>query len=263
MMEDYFKSLSLELTSLKNRVRHFIKDKHWLSDGEWKESVLRASLSRCLPADIKIGRGFIYTPDKLSTQIDILLYASDAPVLFRDTDFVIVQPQAVLGVIEVKTKLDRSGIRKAVSRTKEIGQLIPSVNRPFLSVFSYDCDVGDVSNVLEDLQSEVTDKSRIIDFMCLGESRLIKYWHNDPAYPQDPSLHDKWHSYKLEKMAYGYFIHNVLQALSPKYIEKNQDTWFPTQTKEIHKEAEIRRVHSYLETVPITLRMEQIAAEND
>ena len=58
---NYYKSLSAELESLKNRVRNFIHDSHWQTDGEWKESVLRSILLRNMPDTVKIGRGFIVT----------------------------------------------------------------------------------------------------------------------------------------------------------------------------------------------------------
>ena len=93
-IEKYFRSLSLELTALKDRVRDFINDAHWLTDGEWKESVLRSLIARNLPRDIQMGRGFILTPSGVSTQIDILLYSAESPVLFRDGDLVFVQPEA-------------------------------------------------------------------------------------------------------------------------------------------------------------------------
>jgi hypothetical protein len=60
---EYFRSITLELQALKNRVRHFIRDKHWLTDGEWKESVLRAVLRRHLPQSIGVGTGFVITQD--------------------------------------------------------------------------------------------------------------------------------------------------------------------------------------------------------
>jgi len=80
----YFKSLTLELASLKNRVRNFINDRHWQTDGEWKESVLRSFLRRNLPSSVEIGRGFVISKDKTSQQIDILIYDADKPTLFRD-----------------------------------------------------------------------------------------------------------------------------------------------------------------------------------
>jgi len=66
----YFESLSTELSSLKDRVRYIIDDKHWLTDGEWKESVLRSILRRHLPSSVCVGSGFLVTPeDKRISQI--------------------------------------------------------------------------------------------------------------------------------------------------------------------------------------------------
>src|ERR1700746_1972099 len=105
-MESYFESLSLELKGLKNRVRNFIEDKHWQTDGEWKESVLRSFLRRNLPSNVKVGRGFVITERGASKQLDIFIYDAASPVLFADADLVFVTPDAVIGVIEVKTSVN-------------------------------------------------------------------------------------------------------------------------------------------------------------
>ena len=101
MMTDvvsYFKSLSKELEAQKDRVRNFIGNHHWLSDGEWKEGVLRSVIASRLPDSVKIGRGFVLTEEEISTQCDVILYKSDYPVLFRDGGFVILPTEAVLGI---------------------------------------------------------------------------------------------------------------------------------------------------------------------
>jgi hypothetical protein len=113
---DYFKSISLELDALKNRVRNFINDAHWLTDGEWKESVLRAFLRRHLPKDVEVGKGFFITPTSQSKQIDILIYDAKKPVLFRDGSLAIVTFDAVLGIIEVKTSVNNSELRKSIKK---------------------------------------------------------------------------------------------------------------------------------------------------
>lgn len=92
-IQEYFKSLTEELQSLKNRVRNFIDTNHWLTDGEWKESVIRYFLKRNLPGTVKVGRGFIIDCAKTSHQIDILIYDDSKPVLFRDGDLVFVTPE--------------------------------------------------------------------------------------------------------------------------------------------------------------------------
>jgi len=253
-VESYFKSLSLEFTALKDRVRNFIDDAHWPTDGGWKETVLRTILSRSLPQDILIGQGFIVTPEWKSTQIDILLYSASAPVLFRDGNLVIVQPSAVRGVIEVKTRLTVQGLRDAVNKIKLIGEKLPPENEAFLAIFSYDSSIRENQNhdCLKILQDETGSFKQIVNFICLGESRFIRYWDEEPGFPLR-GAYEKWHSYHLLKMAYGYFIHNVLLSLSPKYIDNNQALWFPETSKEFHKDDDILRHRGTDESARIDL----------
>ena len=100
---EFHKSISGELESIKNRVRNLIGDKHWLSDGKYKEDVLRNVISRFLPKIFSVGTGFILTNEKeLSTEIDIIIYENAKPLLFSQGDFVIVTADSVRAIIEVK-----------------------------------------------------------------------------------------------------------------------------------------------------------------
>src|SRR3990172_8423163 len=102
--EHYFRSLALEMDALKDRVRHLIESEHWQTDGEWKESVVRQMLRRHLPASVTVGRCFVVGASQASHQLDVLIYDSSKPVLFRDGDLAFVTPDAVVGVIEVKAR---------------------------------------------------------------------------------------------------------------------------------------------------------------
>ena len=104
---DYYRSLASELHAVKNRVRNFIGSHHWPTDGEWKESVLRTVLRRHLPSNMKVGRGFVVRPERPSKQIDVLIYDASKPVLYQDGDLVIVTCDAVKGIIEVKSNIER------------------------------------------------------------------------------------------------------------------------------------------------------------
>src|SRR5579872_2090540 len=53
-LNSYFESLNDEMMGLRDRVRNFIKGQHWLTDGEWKESVLRSILRRNLPSHLAV-----------------------------------------------------------------------------------------------------------------------------------------------------------------------------------------------------------------
>src|SRR3990172_3909969 len=103
--EAHYRSLAAEIEALKNRVRNFIAKSHWQTDGEWKESVLRAIIQRHLPSDVGVGRGFVIKPSASSSQIDVLLYDTSKPLLYRDGDLVFVTVDAVRGIVEVKSKL--------------------------------------------------------------------------------------------------------------------------------------------------------------
>jgi hypothetical protein len=161
---DNYKSLSAELETLKNRVRNFIQGSHWQTDGEWKESVLRSILSRTMPESIKIGRGFIVKQNYSSTQIDILIYRNDTPVFFRDGDLVFVPPEGVLGIIEVKTKVNKQKLEQSLSKLIQIRGNIesPITNGILFGLFVY--EAGSVSN---------QQALRALNKLCSGRKGML------------------------------------------------------------------------------------------
>jgi hypothetical protein len=141
---NYYKSLSMEIEGLKNRVRSLVR--HWPTDGEWKESVLRTILHRHVPRTAEIGRGFIVSPAGQSTQIDVLICDSSKPILFRDGDLYIVTPDAVLGAIEVKTSVTRSSLDEAARKLAANAELVRDIspgNERIFGLFSYEDETGE------------------------------------------------------------------------------------------------------------------------
>jgi hypothetical protein len=110
----YYKSITLELDALKDRVRYLIAGSHWPTDGEWKESVLRTLLRRHLPPIVGVGRGFIVAEQTNSAQTDVLLYDTSKPLLHQEGDLIFVTPDAVKGIIEVKSTLRRGELSKVL-----------------------------------------------------------------------------------------------------------------------------------------------------
>lgn len=237
--KNYYQSLAAELESLKNRVRNLIHDSHWLTDGEWKESVLRSILIRNMPETARIGRGFIVTQHNSSTQIDVLIYRHDTPVFFRDGDLVFIPPEGVLGVVEVKTSVDATSLEEALLKLVQMRRKIEStLNKGLLfGLFAY--EAGKISNqtVLKKLKKVCTSQKGVIDLICLGDSKFVKWWENNPN--GDSGEYGKWHSYKLSGLAPGYFIHNALMHISRERYWINQAMWFPRDPKELQKDGEI------------------------
>ena len=230
---DYFRSITLELNALENRVRHFIGTRHWLSDGESKESALRAVLRRHLPVTTGVGKGFVITNKGPSTQIDILLYDRMKPLLYHDGDFVIITPDACQGMIEVKTRLTPNKLGEAIQKLVKCRVFASrtALSIPFVGLFAYGQKGLDHQPLLQHLK--VASQSRggnLLNCVSLGPTLFARYWHCAPENPIMP-VHI-YRAYRVENMAPAYFIHNVIEALCPDSVGDNNRQWYPASGKE-------------------------------
>lgn len=242
-LERYFQSLTDECETLKDRVRHLVNDAHWPTDGEWKESVLRSMLRRSAPESVTVGRGFVVHQEGCSTQIDVLIYDNSMPILYRDGDLVFVTPSACRGIVEVKSNTSRATFRAAAEKLADNAGFIRSRNSDFhifVGFFSYDLRAANCRSFLQALNQVAEGQdSRVIDHVALGSNTLIKYWPSDPSRDRATLRYDQWHLYNLNRMAPGYFIHNLLLSVSKKLNAQRETTWFPRNSKEAHIESRL------------------------
>ena len=239
-LEHYFQSLTNECETLKDRVRHFVNDAHWPTDGEWKESVLRSMLRRTAPESVTVGRGFVVHHDRCSTQIDVLVYDNSMPILYRDGDLVFVTPAACRGIVEVKSDTSIRDFRTAAAKLADNAEFIRERSPDFhifVGYFSYDVRPKSFAPFLDALNANASGKDqRLIDHVALGTNRLIKFWHYNPDVEQPRRRYECWHLYNLNRMAPGYFIHNLLLSVSKKLSAQREDAWFPRESKEAYIE---------------------------
>jgi uncharacterized protein DUF6602 len=238
-IEEYLLSLAAEVDALRDRVRHLIDDRNWQTDGEWKESVIRQVLRRHLPASVSVGRGFVVTATDVSHQIDVLIFDSSKPILFRDGDLAFVTPDAVLGIIEVKSRATPPIIAEAAAKLAPdmlFVRLHPN-SRAFAGVFAFEGDRDEPGAYLRAVAQAAARWENRVDFVCVGRSRFIRYWHLNPE--DERHFYEGWRSYDLPGSAPGYFIHNVIDAVSPDSVFRNRDVWFPSGGKEPFRDGEI------------------------
>lgn len=202
---------------------------------------MRAALRGYLPSHIEPLRGFVVTPERGTGQIDVLLYDNRKPVLFRNGDLAFVTPDAVLGIIEVKSRIpDRSRLREALGSLADDAELIRSARSKekelFVGLFAYQTDLGAAKHreVRGDLQHCARGlRPRIVSYVCLGCSHFTMFWESSPDDLE--ASYDTWHSYRLPDMAPGYFINNLVATVSADSIESNLGVWFPAESKELRK----------------------------
>lgn len=235
-INDYFESLSMECDALRNRVRHFINDAHWLTDGEWKESVLRAMINRSISSTVSVGRGFIVKKDSCSKQIDVLIYDGSHPVLYRDGDLVFIPPISCKGIIEVKSRITTYSLKKVLNKiaynTEFILNTEPQLDI-FVGLFAFETNYKEDNqdHILQSLNHVANEnRKRVINHLSLGKSIFVKYWESNPN--GNGLNYDSWHTYKLENKAPGYFLHNLMSYVSDKKLISNENIWFPENGKE-------------------------------
>lgn len=230
----YLKSLTAECNTQKDRVRHFIGLNHLPSDGAWKESVLRAMISRTLPATYAVASGFVVTEDEISTQIDILIYDTSTPVLYKGGDLVFVPPSACVAVIEVKSSLNAPQFRDASRKLANICELVVRYEpqkRLFSGLFAYEKDGGTPQTLLEHIATVANGlPHRVVNHAAIGNDTFIKYW---PRHPESMAAdYRTWHYYTLAGMAPGYFLHNLMSYLAHENLIRGNNVWFPAEGKE-------------------------------
>lgn len=126
--------LAEELIAKSDRILEYTKNKD--ATGLHRERVVEAFIKRLAPDAFGFGSGFISMTSESSSQVDVLVYdkLNFAP-LFDEGGFIVVSPEAVIEIIEVKSKLDSNSISSALDNVVSATRLNPKIQG---SVFAFD-----------------------------------------------------------------------------------------------------------------------------
>lgn len=135
-MVNYYKSLSMELTSSYNRVRQLIGTAHHYHEGAYKESLIRDVLNKHTPVTVECKTGFVVSRQtgKCSREQDILIIDKRHYMpLFENEEIVITYPEAVLGVVSIKSLYDSGKLKDSIECMLSC-----------IDTFSFGSNVGDI-----------------------------------------------------------------------------------------------------------------------
>lgn len=235
---EFHRTTGKELLALKDRVRNLVF--HWGEDGRYKEAVLKSVIQRFLPTKYAIATGFVVKQTALrgknhsSKQIDLLIYDTSYPVLFKESDFVIVTPDSVRGIIEVKANLENLELTKVIKKANEIGEFIfngkTNTAIPFFNgIFSYDgfrtlndIDIfrDGIINASTDFINDQNFTKYRVNHICLNVDWLYKFWEQEEAGSQN-------FVYKISELSFSFFIGNLMDFLAGQSVIENSNLWFP------------------------------------
>lgn len=126
-------SLAEEIGALSDRMAAVVP--HLGEQGRFREDLFRAVLEKNLPTRYHVATGFI---EGCPRQLDILIYDQvDYVPVFREAGVVVVPPEAVRAVIEVKTRLNAEEVNDALGKISDVA-VLDDCNPPFFKgVFAY------------------------------------------------------------------------------------------------------------------------------
>ncbi|WP_281649189.1 DUF6602 domain-containing protein [Parendozoicomonas sp. Alg238-R29] len=189
LVSEYFSSYSHELKSKMMRLDALIGRDHWLSVGNYKESLLRDLLASLLPKKFEVSTGFILSADEHGNEIkskqqDIIIWdSSEYAAIFRDNDFVIIPPEACKAVIEVKSTLRKDTLKRALGASDEFFMF---VNTPLSQnidikkyIFSFGSELKFPHDIYDTLSSFYNETKLNIDERIEHTSKL---WPGDKSY---------------------------------------------------------------------------------
>lgn len=192
-------------------------------------------LKRHLPKNVSVGTGFIVNQDRISTQIDIIIYDIKYPLMFEQGDFVIVPSESVLGIVEVKSSLDITKSKIAVEKATENGRIIGK--QIYNGIFAFDSNIN-FDNFNSELQNLIRVSDGYLNHICFGKDYFLKFWMDGI---QAHNFERHYSIYRLDDLAFGYFISNLVEDVYIKMTELSlpntlQKMFYPIEeTKEAHK----------------------------
>jgi hypothetical protein len=170
------------------------------------------------------------TADQSSTQIDVLIVDARKPTLFKDGDLLIVTPDAVVGVIEVKTELNtETAISEALVKLSKIEELCRNITGEdsiWTGLFVFEGNGNDGERLLKAMARAYEETRRVVHCVAVGRDLFLRYWTRG----RDVNSQERgpvWHTYNLPQVAPSYFLGNLVDWVSSVDHRTAQFAWFP------------------------------------
>jgi len=232
-------SWSDELLSRSQRVRKLIGDAHWLSDGFHKEELVREFLTRYLPSNLRVSRGFIVPADhelSVSGEIDVLITDPNVePPWFCEGNLVIAPPSSVVGHLHVKTKFARDELSNVLTSGSVASHIVRSIgssrNLWFGGIFFAPPDTlnpehlkklirGAIKSSCGDAKSKLSPAC-FPDVLAVLEGPVFLFKKPAATTGEAPSILLK--AYACPKLGPALFLHNLCETvLTSEYASREQ-----------------------------------------
>ena len=126
-MEKYYRNVQQKVLVQRDIIRSLLKDPQII--GDYYEAIIRDAVRESISGSFAVRRGVILSETgATSRECDIIVYsAAEFGPLFMSENIVVVKPEAVRCVIQVKGTLNLENLRDAISNLSTVNNLRPGI----------------------------------------------------------------------------------------------------------------------------------------
>ena len=122
-MEQFYRKVQGKLMVQRDVINSLLKDPRII--GDYYEAIVRDAVREAVSSSFSVGRGVVLAEDgRASKECDIIVYnAGEYGSLFSSGDIVVVSPEAVRCVIQVKGTVSMDNLKDAIQGLSAVDQL--------------------------------------------------------------------------------------------------------------------------------------------
>ncbi|MFA5629166.1 MAG: DUF6602 domain-containing protein [Dehalococcoidales bacterium] len=151
-MQQYYWNVQKKILVQRDIIRSLLKDPKVI--GDYYEAIIMEAVRESISHYFSAKRGVILSADGQSTrECDIIVYSSaEYGPLFLSGDIVVVNPEAVRCVIQVKGTLNKDNLNEAIKNLQSVDKLRPGIWKLILG-YSTKMLYNDIMKVCADSRS--------------------------------------------------------------------------------------------------------------
>jgi hypothetical protein len=122
-MKNYYKNVQQKVLVQRDIIRSLLKDPQII--GDYYEAIIREAIEESISASFAVRRGVILSETGgTSRECDIIIYSTaEYGPLFMSGDIVVLNPEAVRAVVQVKGTLNLENFKDAVANLAAVNKL--------------------------------------------------------------------------------------------------------------------------------------------
>jgi len=122
-MELYYRKVQDQVMVQRDMINALLKDPRII--GDYYEAIVRDAVREAISSSFAVGRGVILSDSgEASKECDIIIYNTvEYGALFRSGDIVVVEPEAVRCVIQVKGTVNQDNLSEAIQSLQVVDRL--------------------------------------------------------------------------------------------------------------------------------------------